>query len=111
MDLDYNPNKLNTIATCGQDSVLSFWDLRKTEKSLLEFEEDSHWISKVKFNKFHDQLLITGCTSTFVSLYRASSVSQMPLSQVNDLNMTSTFMMTSMTMPDGYGPETERMMT
>eukprot|EP00347_Sterkiella_histriomuscorum_P005151 403357700 len=114
MDLDYNPNKLNTIATCGQDSVLRFWDLRKIDKSILEFEEDSHWISKVKFNKFHDQLLITGCTSTFVSLYRASSVSQMPLSNVNlnDLNTTNTFMMTSMTMPDdGYGPETSRMMT
>lgn len=75
MDLDYNPNKLNTIATCGQDSVLRFWDLRKTEKSLLEYEEDSHWISKVKYNKFHDQLLLTGCTSTFVSLYSAPSVS------------------------------------
>lgn len=98
MDLDYNPNKLNTIATCGQDSALRFWDLRKAEKCLLEFEEDSHWINKVKFNRFHDQLLITGCSSTFVSLYRASSVSQMPLSYVPlaDLNSSNTFIMTTM---------------
>jgi WD40 repeat protein len=54
MDLDYNPNKLNTLVTCGQDSVVRFWDLRKPEKFLLEFEEDSHWINKVKFNRFHD---------------------------------------------------------
>lgn len=97
MDLDYNPNKLNTIATCGQDSVLRFWDLRKADKAVLEFEEDSHWLTRVKYNKFHDQLLLTGCTSTFLSLYRASSVSQMPLSgmNINDLNTSSTFMMTS----------------
>ena len=109
MDLDYNPNKLNTIATCGQDSVLRFWDLRKTDKCLLEFEEESHWINKVKFNRFHDQLLLTGCTSTFLSLYRASSVSSMPLSNVPlaDLNSSSTFIMTTMTMGDGM--ETDRM--
>jgi hypothetical protein len=78
----------------------------------LEFEEDSHWINKVKFNRFHDQLLITGCSSTFVSLYRASSVSQMPLSSVPlaDLNSSSTFMMTTMTMGDA-GFDTDRMMT
>ena len=34
-DLDYNPNKLNTLATCGRDSVLRFWDLRKTDRCLL----------------------------------------------------------------------------
>ena len=35
----------------------------------------------------------------------------MPLNQAHlaDLNTTNTFMMTSMTLPDGYGPETERM--
>jgi hypothetical protein len=91
--------------------VLRFWDLRKCDKCVLEFEEDSHWINKVKYNKFHDQLVITGCTSTYVTLYRASTVSQMPLNQVNlaDLNTTNTFMMTSM-IEGGYGAETERML-
>ena len=112
MDLDYNPNKLNTVATCGRDSVLRFWDLRRADKCLLEFEEDSHWINKVKFNRFHDQLLITGCTSTFVSLYRASSVSQMPLSHVPlaDLNSSNTFIMTTMTLGDG-GLDSDRFMS
>jgi len=57
--------------------------------------------------------LITGCSSTFVSLYRASSVSQMPLSSVPlaDLNSSSTFMMTSMTMGDASGYDTERILT
>ena len=76
MDLDYNPNKLNTVATCGQDGALRFWDLRKSDRCLLEFEDETTGhINKVKYNRFHDQLLITGSSSTFVSLYRASSVS------------------------------------
>ena len=111
MDLDYNPNKLNTIATCGQDSAVRIWDLRKADKCVLTFEEDfSHWINKVKYNKFHDQLLITGCSSTFVSLYRASTVSSMPLNNVPlaDLNSTNTFIMTTMTMGEGTGFETDR---
>lgn len=114
LDLDYNPNKLNTVATSGQDGALRFWDLRKSERCLLEYEDEAAGhINKVKYNKFHDQLLITGCSSTFVSLYRASSVSQTPLSHVPlaDLNSSNTFIMTTtMTMGDA-GAETDRMMT
>lgn len=108
-DLDYNPNKLNTLVTCGQDSFLRFWDLRKLDRCLLEFEDDSHWLNCVKYNRFHDQLLISGTSSTFLQLYRASSVSQAPLSSVPlaDLNASTTFMMT--TMGDGF--DTERMTT
>jgi len=65
-DLDYNPNKLNTIATCAQDSFLRFWDLRKLDRCLLEFDDDSHWLNCVKYNRFHDQLLISGTSSTFL---------------------------------------------
>lgn len=53
-DLDYNPNKLNTLATCGRDSVLRFWDLRRADKCLLEFEDETHWLMMVKYNRYHD---------------------------------------------------------
>ena len=64
---------------------------------------------KVKYNRFHDQLLISGCSSTFVSLYRASSVSSMPLSHVPlaDLNSSATLMMTTL----GDAMESERLTT
>ena len=29
LDLDFNPIKVNTLATVGQDSSIRFWDLRK----------------------------------------------------------------------------------
>ena len=38
LDLDYNPIKVNTLATAGQDSTIRFWDLRKidTQGKVLE---------------------------------------------------------------------------
>lgn len=29
LSIAYNPNKLNTIASCGADSATRVWDLRK----------------------------------------------------------------------------------
>jgi WD40 repeat protein len=34
LDLDYNPIKVNTLATAGQDSTIRFWDLRKVDSGL-----------------------------------------------------------------------------
>lgn len=34
LDLDYNPIKVNTLATVGQDSSIRFWDLRKIDSGL-----------------------------------------------------------------------------
>ena len=79
-DLAFNSNALHLLATCGADGALRFWDLRKPSKCLLQFEDEQqgHWLTKLKFNAFHDQLLLTGSTSTFVQLYRAISVSSQP---------------------------------
>ena len=75
---------------------------------MTDYGVGGHWINKVKYNRFHDQLVITGCTSTFVSLYRAGSVSQAPLnSNLADLNTTNTFLMNTMGDAMG-GSETER---
>ena len=80
-DLDHNPNKPNILSSCGQDSLVKFWDLRYSSTS---FEDDSskmqvsaptstrqhplrilrgghiHWSTRVKYNSFHDQLLLSG---------------------------------------------------
>ena len=74
-----------------------FWDLRKTNSCLLQFEDLSHWTTCLAYNNFHDQLLLTGGTSTFAHLYRAQSASSM-LSQEADLETTfnmSSFDLTS----------------
>jgi len=97
LDFAFNTNALNTLASCGNDGTVRFWDIRKPDRCLLQFEDhhSGHWLTKVRYNSFHDQLLLTGCTSTFVSLYRAISVSSQPSStQLGiDLNNTNTFNM------------------
>eukprot|EP00551_Chaetoceros_affinis_P006052 CAMPEP_0203667284 /NCGR_PEP_ID=MMETSP0090-20130426/4156_1 /ASSEMBLY_ACC=CAM_ASM_001088 /TAXON_ID=426623 /ORGANISM="Chaetoceros affinis, Strain CCMP159" /LENGTH=547 /DNA_ID=CAMNT_0050531403 /DNA_START=152 /DNA_END=1792 /DNA_ORIENTATION=- len=112
-DLDHNPNKPNVLSTCGQDSLVKFWDLRYTSTSSLtsstssfdDYNENSrinspsaltsswtkqhplrilrgghtHWSTRVKYNSFHDQLLLSGGTDGMVNLWRVSSISSAPL--------------------------------
>ena len=73
--------------TGGQDGAIRFWDLRKTDRAVYSFEDEHHWITSVKYNRFHDQLILSGSTSTYVSLYKATSVSSLPSnSAISDLN-------------------------
>ena len=37
-----------------------------------------HWLTKVKYNQSHDQLLLTCDTATFMNLYNFQSVSSNP---------------------------------
>lgn len=98
LDVAYNQSRLHTLATSGTDGAVRIWDLRKTDRTILTFSDDhsGHWINKVRYNQFHDQLLLTGSSSTFVSLYRAASVSTSPSPSqygFTDLNNTNTFNM------------------
>ena len=58
-DLDFNPNKQYVIASCGDDCKAKFWDVRKSTEPLLVIAQHSHWIWAIKYNNFHDQLLLT----------------------------------------------------
>lgn len=86
LSLSVNPNKLHTVASTGADSCTRIWDLRKPTSALVCFEDYGHWTSCCNYNQFHDQLLLTGGTSTFAHLYRAQSCSSLP--QQGDLEQT-----------------------
>jgi len=77
-DLDFNPNKQYVIASCGDDCKAKFWDVRKTTEPLLVIAQHSHWIWAIKYNNFHDQLLLTSSSDSRVMLHNASSVSSEP---------------------------------
>ena len=99
MDVDYNPNKPQVLSSCGQDSLVKFWDLRKTSSSSSYDEDDSslglswsrqsplrtlrcghtHMTTCIRYNSFHDQLLLSGGTDSMVNLWRVSSISSAPL--------------------------------
>jgi WD40 repeat protein len=97
-DLDYNPNKPNVLSSSGQDGLIKFWDLRFTASyndenngntSSSSWARQSplrtvrgghtHWATCVKYNAFHDQLILSGGTDSIVNLWRISSISSAPL--------------------------------
>lgn len=78
LDMDFNPNRPNVLTTSGENGLIKFWDLRKSEKPIKIISGHSHWVTKVRYNKFHDQLFLSCGTDSFVNLWRLSSISSAP---------------------------------
>ncbi|XP_060535980.1 EARP-interacting protein homolog [Cylas formicarius] len=74
-DMDYNMNKQYHIATCGDDGFVKIWDFRQPSQAVYARNEHSHWVWCVRFNHFHDQLLLTSSSDARVLLSSAASVS------------------------------------
>ncbi|RHZ00014.1 hypothetical protein DYB37_008693 [Aphanomyces astaci] len=58
-DIDYNPNKPYYMASGGDDGLVKVWC--------------------VKYNRFHDQLVLSSSSDSSVNLWRVSSISSAPL--------------------------------
>lgn len=92
LDVDYNPNKPFCLATAGDDGMIKFWDVRagksKSPLKILTAAHNEHWITSVKYNRFHDQLIASAGTDRTVNLWRVSSISSAPLleSRESDLH-------------------------
>ncbi|XP_014674202.1 PREDICTED: protein TSSC1-like [Priapulus caudatus] len=78
-NLDFNPNKQYYLASCGDDCKTKFWDTRKTDEPLLVLSDHSHWVWSVRFNHFHDQLVLTSSSDSRVILTSVASISSEPL--------------------------------
>jgi WD40 repeat protein len=84
-DLDYNPNKPFVLASSGLDGLMKFWDLRQAKTPLLTARGGhTHYAWSVKYNPFHDQLVLSSGTDSVVNLWRASTISSAPLLTVED---------------------------
>lgn len=83
-DVDYNPNKPFCLVSCGEDRLIKFWDLRSTQAPIKSIVGHDHWVNTVKYNRFHDQLLLSGSSDCMVHLWRVSSVSSAPLLEPED---------------------------
>lgn len=42
-DVHYNPNKPRFVATCGDDGMAKFWDLRRASEPVKILSGHSHW--------------------------------------------------------------------
>ncbi|KAF0297261.1 EARP-interacting [Amphibalanus amphitrite] len=83
-DLDFNPNKQYYLATCGDDCRVKFWDIRKPTAPLKVLVDHSHWVWRVRFNHFHDQLVLTSSSDWRVLLTSAASLSSEPYGHLLD---------------------------
>ncbi|GBG32745.1 Nuclear distribution protein PAC1-1 [Hondaea fermentalgiana] len=83
-DLDYNPNKPYHLVTGGEDRRVKFWDVRKPDQPLKVILAHDHWVGAVRYNRFHDQLVLSAGTDSHVSLWRLSSISSAPLLGLDD---------------------------
>lgn len=80
LDLDFNPNNPYHLASCGKDSHIKFWDIRK-QNCLKTIKDHSHYVWQVKYNSFHDQLLISASSDNSVVLHRVVSASSAPVDE------------------------------
>uniref|UniRef100_A0A182R8S0 EIPR1-like beta-propeller domain-containing protein n=1 Tax=Anopheles funestus TaxID=62324 RepID=A0A182R8S0_ANOFN len=74
-DLDCNPNKQCHIVTGGDDGVMKVWDFRNTKEHVFARSDHHHWIWSVRFNTYHDQLILSSGSDGKVLLTCAGSVS------------------------------------
>lgn len=58
--VDFNPNKPLCCATAGDDRLVKFWDLRRSAAPVRALAGHAHWAVCVKYNRFHDQLVLSG---------------------------------------------------
>eukprot|EP00472_Partenskyella_glossopodia_P008909 CAMPEP_0197526646 /NCGR_PEP_ID=MMETSP1318-20131121/18673_1 /TAXON_ID=552666 /ORGANISM="Partenskyella glossopodia, Strain RCC365" /LENGTH=356 /DNA_ID=CAMNT_0043080917 /DNA_START=12 /DNA_END=1082 /DNA_ORIENTATION=- len=82
LDIDYNPNRPYHIVSGGEDMVSRFWDLRNTKLPLNQLGGHTHWVSNIRFNRFHDQLLLSSGTDSNVNLWSIVSVSSAPVGEL-----------------------------
>ncbi|XP_017771948.1 PREDICTED: protein TSSC1 [Nicrophorus vespilloides] len=84
-DLDFNLNKQYHLATCGDDGCIKIWDFRQTNQPVYSRSDHSHWVWCVRFNPFHDQLLLSASSDARVLISCAASVSS---EIANDTNIS-----------------------
>ena len=81
-DMDFNPNSQHYLATGGDDCQVKFWDIRDTTKPILKMLHHTHWVWSVRYNSFHDHLVLSSSSDGNVNLLRISSIASQPYGQL-----------------------------
>nr|XP_039269101.1 EARP-interacting protein homolog [Styela clava] len=83
-DVDFNPNKMYYVVTCGDDCQVKFWDTRDLSDPVKVLSDDhSHWVWSTRYNPFHDQLVLSGGSDSRVILYNMKTISSEPFETEN----------------------------
>ncbi|KAG7300725.1 hypothetical protein JYU34_015051 [Plutella xylostella] len=73
-DIDFNPNRQFQLASVGDDGALNIWDYRSSKEPIFTRQDHSHWVWTVRYNTYHEQLLLTGSSDARALLTAAASV-------------------------------------
>jgi len=46
-DLDFNPNRQYYLASCGDDCLTKFWDIRNVSEPVMILSDHSHWFVSI----------------------------------------------------------------
>jgi EARP and GARP complex-interacting protein 1 len=79
-DVDFNPNNPYHLASCGRDYSIKFWDIRK-QGCLKTISEHNHYVWQIKYNSYHDQLLVSASSDNSAALHRVVSASSAPVDE------------------------------
>lgn len=74
-DVDCNPNKPYQLASGGDDGKVRFWDYRSPASALKVLPGHAHWVTAVKYNRVHDQYVLSASTDNCVKLWNVLSIS------------------------------------
>ena len=83
-DMDFNPNAQYVLATCGDDCESRFWDVRNKTAPAVSLLNHCHWIWSIRFNQFHDQLILSCSSDSKVILTRVASLASQPFGHLLD---------------------------
>lgn len=82
--IDFNPNSQYYLASGGDDCRANFWDLRQTSSPALHLQTHTHWIWSIRYNPYHDQLVLSASSDARVALMRVQSIASEPFGQITD---------------------------
>lgn len=88
-DLDFNPNAQYYLASCGDDCEYKFWDVRNAKEPAIVMQPHSHWVWSVRYNQYHDQLVLTCSSDSRVILSRVASFASQPYGHLLDADQLS----------------------
>eukprot|EP00828_Plagiopyla_frontata_P017089 TRINITY_DN2225_c0_g1_i1.p1 TRINITY_DN2225_c0_g1~~TRINITY_DN2225_c0_g1_i1.p1 ORF type:complete len:284 (-),score=53.77 TRINITY_DN2225_c0_g1_i1:95-946(-) len=79
LDMDFSPNKQYYMITGGEDLMIKFWDIRKTSLPVKVLSDLENQVLQCKYNKFHDQLILSSADDGTINLHDIISVSSAPM--------------------------------
>lgn len=84
-DLDFNPNAQYHLVSCGDDCEYKFWDVRNCKvPAVVMRSQHSHWVWSVRYNQYHDQLVLSCSSDSRVVLSRIASFASQPFGHLMD---------------------------